>query len=192
MTNLVPHDIEEWMRTQERRYADLAARRTVVTATNVSTPRWRSRLASDASVAHSTITNVAYSTVGASPEHNPGNPAFASFTTVLGEPRIVFATAGLYFIRAGVQWNGNGTGSRKILLYRNTTAEPFASVEYPNAGASFGIHQEVVSVFPFNVNDYLKVAFIQYSGGNLTALAAGSGDRAASLLTIVPMGAYNI
>lgn len=192
MTNLVPHDIEEWMRTIERDVRDLKFRRQITESISAPTPRWRSRLVSDASVAHSTVTNVAYSTVGASPEHNPGSPAFASFQTVLGEPRIVFATAGLYFIRAGVQWNGNGTGSRKILLYRNATAEPFASVEYPNAGASFGIHQEVVSVFPFNVNDYLKIAYIQYSGGNLTALAAGSGDRAASLVTIVPVGAYNI
>lgn len=192
MTNLVPQSIEEWMRTMERRYRDLATRRTTVSMTNVSTPRWRSRLNADSSITHATMTNVSYSTVGASPEHDPGDPAFASFQTVLGEPRIVFATAGLYLIRAGVQWNGNGTGSRKILLYKNAVAEPFASVEYPNAGASSGIHQEVVSVFPFNANDYLKIAYIQYSGGNLTAIAGGSGDRAGSYATIVPLGAYNI
>ena len=157
-----------------------------------TTPRWRSRLAADASIAHNTLTNVAYSTVGSAPDHDPGTPAFASFQTVLGEPRIVFATAGLYLVRASVQWNGNATGTRKILLYRNATAEPFASVEYPNAGATAGIHQEVMEVMPFAANDYLKVGYIQYSGGNLTALAGGSGDRAASWLRIVPVGAYAV
>lgn len=158
----------------------------------ISTPRWRTRLSADASIANNTVTNVSYSTTASAPEHDPGTPAFATFQTVLGEPRIVFDQAGLYLIRAAVQWNSAANGTRKLLLYRNATTEPFSSVEYANAGAGAGIHQEVVLILPFNASDYLKIAFFQTSGGNLTALADGAADRAGSWVSIVPLGAYAV
>ena len=193
MTNLVPHDIEEWMRTQERRYNDLATRRTVVTATNISTPRWKSRLDASATITTGTFTNLGYSVLSSAPDHDPGDPDFASNVTVLGEPRILFATAGLYLVRASLQWNVGAGGTRKIHLMKNAGTTPIATMEGENAGAASGLHIDVVDVIPFDVNDYLRIACFQNSGGNVGIIAAGSaGQFAASMVTIVPMGAYSL
>lgn len=193
MTNLVPQTIEEWMRTMERRYADLATRRTTVTMTNVSTPRWRSRLNSDASIATGTFTNLAYDVLPGAPDYEVGDPAFVSFQTVLGEPRYVFATAGLYLVRCSLQWNVGAGGTRKIHLMKNAGTVPYATTEGQNAGASIGLHIDVVDIIAFDVGDYLRTACLQNSGGNVGIIAAGAAnDRAASELVIAPIGAYSL
>lgn len=169
-----------------------AAGGSLLSAFLINTPRWRSRLAADGTITTGTTTNLAYSTTDSAPEHDPGNPDFAEFQTVLGEPRIVFNTAGLYLIDANLQWNAAANGTRKLLLYRNATAEPYATVEETNAGAGAGVHQECVLILPFNVSDYVKIACLQTSGGNVGVLAAGAADRSGSWVTIAPIGAYNV
>lgn len=157
------------------------------------TPRWRSRLAADATLTTSTVTNLTYSTEGSAPEHNVGTSDFAEYGLSGGAPSIIFNTAGLYLIRASAQWAGSATGTRKMFLLLNTNTEPFASIEDANAGAGGGIHTEITGIWPFNVGDYLRVAAWQNSGGNLVITAAGSaGNYEGAYLSIVPLGTYAV
>jgi hypothetical protein len=159
----------------------------------VDTPRWRSRLAADTSLTNATVTNLVYSTEGVAPEHDLGSPAFVSYSLVAGEPRFIFATAGLYLIRASAQWNGSATGTRKMFLLLNANTEAFSSIEDANAGAGGGIHTEITGLWPFDVGDYLRVAAWQNSGGNLSIIAAGSAENfEGSYLAIAPLGAYDV
>ena len=157
------------------------------------TPRWRSRLAADATITTGTFTNLAYSLEDTAPELDLGTPAFVSFQTVLGEPRYVFATAGLYLVRCSLQWNVGAGGTRKIHLMKNAGTVPYATTEGQNAGASIGLHIDTVDIIPFDVGDYLRTACLQNSGANVGIIAAGAAnDRAASELAIAPLGAYDV
>jgi hypothetical protein len=194
VTNLVPHDIEEWMRTMERRYADLASRRSVTTAFSVSTPRWRSTLPSAVTTTSGTFAHLNFSVEGASPAHETGSPAFMQYITPGGEPRYQLDVDGLYYIKASIQWNGTaGTGVRKGHIFENATATPINTFEQSNAtgNGSMGI---VHTIYPFAAGEYFRIGAFQNSGGNLTVLSGGSGSgtdpRAASNLVVVPIGAY--
>lgn len=159
----------------------------------VNTPRWRSRLNSDATIATGTFTNLAYDIEDTAPELDLGTPPFVEFQTVLGEPRYVFATAGLYLVRCSLQWNVGAGGTRKIHLMKNAGTVPYATTEGQNAGASLGLHIDTVDIIPFDVGDYLRTACLQNSGGNVGIIAAGAAnDRAASELAIAPLGAYDV
>jgi len=162
-------------------------------ALSINTPRWRSRLAADATLTTSTVTNLTYSTEGAAPEHNLGAVPFVTYVNVAGQPRFVFDIAGLYLIRASAQWAGSATGTRKVFLLLNANTEPFSSIEEANAGAGGGVHTEITGIFPFDAGDYLRVAGWQNSGGNLVITAAGSaGNFAGSTLQIAPLGALAV
>jgi hypothetical protein len=194
VTNLVPHDIEEWMRTMERRYSDLASRRTVTSALNVSTPRWRSTLPGNATLTSGTFANLAFSTLGSAPEHNLGSPAFMQYISPGGEPRYQLDVDGLYYIKMSIQWNGTAaTGVRKGHIFENATATPIATFEQASTTGN-GLMESVHTIYPFLAGEYFRVAGFQNSGGNLAILSAGSGSatdpRAASDLIVVPIGAY--
>jgi hypothetical protein len=194
VTNLVPHDIEEWMRTMERRYADLASRRSVTTAFSVSTPRWRSTLPGNATLTSGTFANIGFSTLGSAPEHDLGSPAFMQYITPGGEPRYQLDRDGLYYIKMSIQWNGTaGTGVRKGHIFENATATPIDSYEQASTTGN-GLMESVHTIWPFLAGEYFRVGAFQNSGGNLAILSGGSGSatdpRAASHLTVVPIGAY--
>jgi hypothetical protein len=156
-------------------------------------PRWRSRPPVDANINNTVLTNLGYSTTDTAPDHDLGSSAFVSFVTPAGEPRYLFAVAGLYFVRASLQWNGAANGTRKLHLFRNADTVPMASTEMPNAGAAAGVHIDVEDTLAFNAGDYLRVAAWQNSGGAVQFIAAGiAGQFADSTLTIAPMGAYAV
>lgn len=160
----------------------------------IDTPRWRSRQAANATLANNTNTNLIYSTVGSAPDHDLGTgTAFAAYQLVAGEPRIVFATPGLYLVKASLQWNGAAGGTRKLHLHRNAVTTPAFSTEVANAGAGAGVHQDTMGVMGFAANDYLRIVGWQNSGGNLATVAVGVADQFAdSAVVIVPLGAYDV
>jgi hypothetical protein len=207
VTQYLPKDIGEWMREQEKRVQALERRRIPSEAWMASpfvknVPRWQSRLAANASIASGVLTNIGFTSTYAAPYHAPtgsNGAAEGSFlrydtATGAGEPRYYALQAGLYFIRANIQWNGNATGSRKIhIIYDGDGTASFTN-EVMNAGAGFGIHQEVTGILPLAEGDYFRIALYQASGASINIVAAGAGAAntyAASKLNVVPLGGLN-
>lgn len=200
----VPKDFNEWMRRMERRVSELTRRQAPAAAYDpfaMNVPRWQSRLSANVSIGSGVLTNIGFASLYAAPHSMPpmgGAPspnAFLRYDTATGggEPRYYALKAGLYLIRANVQWNGNATGSRKLHIIYGADGTASFTTEVMNAGTGFGVHQEVVGVLPLSVGDYFRTAVYQASGASIGIVAAGTGGAntySASKLNVVPIGAY--
>jgi hypothetical protein len=192
VTNLVPHSMEEWMRTMERRYVDLASRQSTTSALGVSTPRWRSNLAANLSATSGVLYFLGFSVTNGAPEHNPGDPAFLSYSAASGEARYTFLYSGLYYIKASIQWDGTVTGVRKGHIFNGADATPIETFEIP--ASSRGVMNSVETIYPFAAGSYFRIGANQDSGSTINVLSNSSNSatspRAASNLVVCPVGAY--
>lgn len=197
MTNLVPHDIEEWMRTQERRYMDLATRRIPGDPRDLRSPRWRSNLTSDVTVSNATITWLAFDDSSSDPTaHSPAGESnsFFVYSAPAGLPRYTAQVAGLYLIQTEIQWSGGVSGTRKLHITVNNAGDgvPRYTSELPGNTNS---HQFVGGPVALDAGGFFRIGAYQTSGGNITIVAnsestSTSGGRAPSNLSIIPVGSY--
>lgn len=191
-------DLDRIIQDYEQRINTLEklARGAATSAFLVDTPRWRSTLPANASITSGTFANLAFSTEGAAPAHDPGTPAFMQYITPAGEPRYQLDRDGLYYIKMSIQWNGTAaTGVRKGHIFENATTTPIDSYEQASTSGN-GLMESVHTIYPFLAGEYFRVGAFQNTGANLDILFAGSGSatdpRAASSLIVVPIGAYDV
>jgi hypothetical protein len=191
-------DLDRIIKNFEQRINTLEklARGSGTSAFLIDTPRWYSTLPANATITSGSFANIGFSTEGSAPEHDLGTPAFMQYITPGGEPRYQLDRDGLYYIKMSIQWNGTaGTGVRKGHIFENATATPVDSYEQASTSGN-GLMESVHTIWPFLEGEYFRVGAFQNSGGNLDILAAGSGSatdpRAASHLTVVPIGAYAV
>lgn len=195
MTNLVPQTMQEWMRTMERRYQDVATRRQTVSMLNVNSPTWRSTLAGTLATTSGTHYFMEFSVEGSAPEHAPGDPAFLDYQLVGSDPRYIATQDGLYLVRASIQWAGGGVASsRKVHILKGSSTTPLYSTEHA-APSGTGVLQECIGQVALLAGEYFRIGSYQTSGGVLNILSDSqpvttSGGRGPSCLTVVPVGAY--
>lgn len=207
MVARTPQDIDQWMRLMERRMNMLERQMLpghllpgeVASPFTKNVPRWQTRLNGTAGIASGVLTNLGFASTYVEPFHSPigsdGSAAgsFMRYQTVSTEPRYYAMQAGLYLIRANVQWNGNATASRKLHIIYDGDGTASFTTEVANAGTNFGVHQEVVGILPLDVGDYFKIAVYQASGATINIVATGSGGTntyAPSKLSVIPLGGY--
>jgi hypothetical protein len=161
----------------------------------VDTPRWRSGLAGNLTTTTGTLHMLAFSSTGSAPAHDPGAPAFLSYSAASGEPRYTFLNDGLYMIQANWTWAGESSnGSRKGHLYNGATATPIETFEHEPPS---GLMTTIATVHPFAAGAYFRVGCSQDSGVNVTIFAGGDAtqnhnNRAAANLFVLPVGAYDV
>lgn len=199
MTTYLPKDMNGWMRDMEKRLAALTRRRVQSDAWAASpftkqVPRWKSRLAGNASLAAGTATTLAYSSVYGSPQHSPATAdnEFFRYALESNQGRIYVKVGGLYYVQCTLQFAGATGGSRKISLFRNADAMAFATGEAsPSPTAGIGTRAEAVMPIALAEGDFIyPVAFSTSVGVNITAVgSSGQGGYADSTLSIVPLGA---
>lgn len=197
MTNLVPHDIEEWMRTMERNYRDLAGRRFVSPALSNVTPRFSHTLSANLTTTSGTHYFLEFNTADAAPEHDVGNPAFMSYSLVGSDPRYVANIAGLYSIRVNVQWAGGAANTnRKVHIFKGSQTTPWYSIEHAAVGGA-GCMAVNAGHLALQAGEYFRIGAYQASGGDVPIFfnsgdITGSGGRGPSRLTVIPAGAYTV
>ena len=194
----VPKDFNEWMRRMGRQVTELARRqvpRAVYDTLSMNTPRWKSRLVGNASLAASTPTTLAYSSVFGAPQHSPttNDNDFFRYALESNQGRIYVKQSGLYYVLCTLQFAGAIGGSRKLSLFRNADAQPFATDERsPSPTSGIGTRAEVMMPIALNGGDFIyPVASSNSVACNITAVgASGQGGYADSTLSIVPLGGY--
>lgn len=195
MTNLVPQTIEEWMRTMERRYGDLATRRFTSSAVSEVTPRFSHRLGANLNSASGTHYFMAFDTADSAPEHDVGNPAFMSYSLVGSDPRYVANVDGLYSIRVNLQWGGGAANTnRKVHIFKGSSTTPWYSIEHAAVGGA-GCMAVNAGHLGLLAGEYFRIGAYQASGGNVLILSNSeditmAGGRGPSRLTVYPVGAY--
>lgn len=199
MTQYLPQDIGQWMRAMERRTQALERRRIpsdawVESPFTKQVPRWKSRLAGNASLAAGVGTTLAYSSVYGSPQHSPSTAdnAFFRYALESNQGRIYVKVGGLYYVQCTLQFAGATGGSRKISLFRNADNTAFATGEAsPSPTAGIGTRAEAFMPIALAEGDFIyPVATSSGVGVNVTAVgASGLGGYADSTLSIVPLGA---
>lgn len=166
----------------------------------INAPRWRSKLSAPLTTTNNTIHWLAFDDDAAAPEHDPSGTSntFFVYSASAGQHRYTAQVAGLYYVAASVQWAANGTGMRKHHITKNNTGDavPLHTLEVPGTAAGDNrvtVHGPV----GLAAGDWFRVAAFQNSGGNLNInnsddSTSASGGRAASYLTIFPIGAYDV
>ena len=167
---------------------------------SANAPRWRSRIVGVTAVANNTTTWLEFSVAQSAPQHDPaGNSnSFFVYSASAGQHRYTAQNAGLYWVAASVQWAANGTGTRKHSITINNAGDavPLHTLEVPgNAAADLRVTVE--GPLALDAGDWFRVDAFQNSGGSLNInntddSTSAAGGRAASYLTIVPLGAFAV
>lgn len=80
--------------------------------------------------------------------------------------RFTIATAGVYTVWAGIEWQGNASGSFRIMRITVNGSTEIAHQSQP--GASAGQRMSLSTIWSFSANDYVEVFVFQNSGSTLT------------------------
>lgn len=195
-------DLDRIIKNYEQRINTLEklARGAGTSAFLIDAPRWRSTLSANLTTTTATVHWLAFTVAGSAPEHDPaGNSnSFFVYSASTGQHRYTAQAAGLYWVQAAIQWNSNGTGTRKLHITKNNTGDavPLHTNEVtPNAGA--GSMHIIGGPVGLAAGDWIRIAAYQTSGGNLDIISnststSSTGGRAPSNLTIIPIGAYDV
>jgi hypothetical protein len=107
----------------------------------------------------------------------------AMHDTVTNNTRITFATAGVYALMAGVEFDGSAAGLRTLSFQKNGATIVGITAEVINNGASpVGLTNCLTEKFA--AGDYIEVVAAQNAGGNLNI-----GTTHASFVTAVRVAA---
>jgi hypothetical protein len=90
----------------------------------------------------------------------------AMHSTVTNSSRITIQTAGRYFFRAAVQFNGSATGVRKVSFRLNGTTESIRLQQGSGTGSAF--YCGAFADYVLAAGSYVEVMVLQSSGGDLT------------------------
>lgn len=166
----------------------------------INAPRWRSKLVGVTAAANGATVWLEYSVAQAAPQHDPaGNSnSFFVYSNSSGQHRYTAQRAGLYWVAASVQWQAGAGGTRKHNITINNTGDavPLHTFEAtPNSAADLRVTVE--GPVALDAGEWFRVNVWQNSGGSLNInnsddSTSTSGGRAASYLTIFPIGAYDV
>jgi hypothetical protein len=118
------------------------------------------------SIANSTVTALAFNS-----ERNDTNLIHDTSTN---NSRLTCKTAGTYLIIFMAAFEANATGVRTFQIRLNGSTVIGDSRAMAITVASTASAQNVVSVYPLAVNDYVEAVVFQTSGGALNVLSAGN------------------
>jgi hypothetical protein len=95
-------------------------------------------------------------------------------STISNTGRIVFNTAGIYLVTANVRWAQNNTGYRQLIVELNGTADPIDGTNIASTNdtvyVTTGTDQSIAFPYRFALNDHIRLAGYQTSGGALNVL----------------------
>lgn len=194
MTQYLPKDIGEWMRSQEKRIQALERRRLpAIPGMGLDLSgvvRWQSRLSSSANLASTSYYNLGYGSLYAAPYHNP--QGVIEYLLPGNEPRYYIRREGFYLVTMNLQWDtGAGNSSRKIHIFKNADSAAIATSEMP-AISTNGLNQSISTIIPFLKDEYFRVGAISHGAAAtiLTGAGAGGAGYAGSNLVVTAISGF--
>lgn len=201
MANLLPQNIDQWMRWLERRMTVQESRRPpaqIVDPLQWQTPRYNAVLSANFNATSGALYNIGFNVPMATPQHFDPDGLFTYQQVVPGgDFGVVVSRAGLYQFSCRVQQGGGTVAqSRKLYMHRHTDAiSMYSSEDAPSPTAGTGLVSQVNGIVALQAGQGIVLKYRQTTGAAVTVIAAASlstaDPYASSTLNIVPLGAYN-
>jgi len=189
----VPKDIDEWMRRMERNVRLLQNRtapRQDYSPFALNVPRYRSRVAGNVSISASP-TEIAFTSQYPAP-YTDGHATFVNPVLVGSQYRYNILQAGLYHVRADLQWSNMSNGSTRLNLYRNNDSVPVESDWRVANANNQAFRNRLEAILPLNAGDYFRFNVMLSGVASGLIIAIGpSGQYGDSALAITPVGGYD-